>query len=297
MNLFIVESPLQLLCAYEAISREKDYELLIRQTGRGLNDQHLITCAEYLNLDYQVFLLFPHKIKWGLVRNIPLWLRLWLSSYQNVYLGSVYSSALTLISKIIRSGKIQYLDDGAATIRAQAEMAAGKREIKNWFTFFNLMPLEDQVIKRHKFDCLNRLVCQRDYAGSYFIGQPVEIMKGINKEDYICVVKSIAKNYSEENPLIYIPHRIEDYELLKKYKNIRILRLDMPIELYFIKHTEKLPKEVYSFYSTALVSLKNLFPEVLASAIKINMKETANTHLKDVYEYMENNEIKVIEFL
>ena len=40
MNLYIVESPLQLLCAYEAIKIEdqNEYYLLIRQTGRGSND-------------------------------------------------------------------------------------------------------------------------------------------------------------------------------------------------------------------------------------------------------------------
>lgn len=299
MKVFIVESPLQLLCAYEAICREKgeEYELLIRQTGRGLNDKHLISCAEYLDLKYQIFWLFPNKIKWGLFRNIPLWLKLWRGNYQEAYLGSIYSSALSMISKLIRTKKIQYLDDGAATVRAQAEMIAGKREIKNWFTFFNLKPLKGQVITKHRFDFLNKLVSDKDYDGSYFIGQPVEIMKGINKDEYIRVIKKIAESHSEEKPLIYIPHRVEDCEFLECYKNIKILRLDLPIELYFIKYNDKLPMEVYSFYSTALVSLKSLFPEISASAIKISTEKSNYHQLDDVYEYLIDNEVRVIDFL
>lgn len=292
MNLYIVESPLQLLCAYEAIHSNKSepYELLIRQTGRGMNDKHLISCANKLELAYKVFVLHTDNVYIGLLRNFFLWISLYFKKYEKVYLGSIYSSALNLIKSILKTKEFIYLDDGAATLRAQKDILTHKRDKVTWFTFFELESAENQIIIKHNFSNIRKKILKKNKKGVFFIGQPVEAMVDVSKEQYRQIVLGVAKKYSGSGRLFYIPHRVENLENLEGIDNLEIIFLDMPVELHFLLESENLPEKVYSFYSSALITINCMFEGVNCSAIRIN------DNLNVVYNYMDSVGIPSLVF-
>ncbi|WP_151717006.1 polysialyltransferase family glycosyltransferase [Acinetobacter sp. TUM15071] len=295
MNLYIVESPLQLLCAYEAIhvNRNVPYQLLIRQTGRGLNDKHLINCANQLGLDYKIFVLHADNIYVGLLRNLFLLFCLYFKYYERVYFGSVYSSALNFISYFIRRRELVYLDDGAATLRAQFEMSKKEKKVCNWFTFFNIDPLSGQKVIKHNFEKIKEKNKKNINEGKYFIGQPVSAMKGFSLEDYMRCVREIANKCESNEFLYYIPHRVENLDLINNIPNIKVVKPTVPIEIYFLENKGSIPKEIYSCYSTALITLPVLFLGIKATAIK--NKYMIKNEMDFMYTYFLMNNISVVE--
>lgn len=288
MNLYIVESPLQLLCAYEAIQKfQKDrYLLLIRFTGRGQNDLHLLNCAKFLNLDFESFTLRPDHFKVDFIKNILLWIRLATKSFNHVFFGSVYSNALKLIGKLLKYNELFYLDDGAATLRAQTEIRLKKIGKVNWFTFFKLDLVSEQRAQEHSFEKVREYKKFDSNKFIYFIGQPIEAMMGFSAEDYMLCIQSIAKKCTDIEPLLYIAHRVEKHDFLQQIASIpcvQVLRLDKPIEMHFIVDADYAPLEIYSCYSTALVTLKTFFPE--ASVHSIQGNHESNENLEAVYKY------------
>lgn len=295
MNLYIVESPLQLLCAFEVITIDNQpYELLIRKTGRGLNDVHLLNCVKILDLNYTLFELRPEYLFIDFSKNFVLFIRLYMANYNKVYFGSIYSSALKLIRKFLTYETALYLDDGAATIRAQLEISKNKLDKVNWFTFMNLQPLDNQLILKHSFMNLKEKFKKKISSGVFFIGQPVEIMMGFEIEDYGRCVSKIAASLENGETLKYIPHRVEKIEHIINIPNIEILYLDVPIELYFLTCVGNLPQKFYSCYSTALITLSCLFNEVEIYSIKNAKSKEVLDNLDVIYEYFEMNNIKVI---
>jgi hypothetical protein len=288
MNLYIVESPLQLLCAYEAIQQfNKDrYLLLIRFTGRGQNDLHLLNCAKFLNLDFESFTLRPDHFKLDFIKNILLWISLATKSFNHVFFGSIYSNALKLIRKLLKYNELFYLDDGAATLRAQTEIRLKKIGKVNWFTFFKLDLVANQIAQEHSFKKVREYKKFDSNKYRYFIGQPIDVIIGFSAEDYMLCVQSVAKKCTDLEPLLYIAHRVENDDFLQKIAAtpcVQVLRLDKPIEMHFIVDTKYAPLEIYSCYSTALVTLKTFFPEALVYSIQGN--QASNEYLESVYKY------------
>lgn len=296
MNLFIVESPLQIICAYEAILEkdEEPYLLLIRQTGRGFNDRQMKECADSFNLKYKTFKLYPDNIIIHIIMNIFLWLGLSLRKFETIYLGSLYSKALKILKIFLRGGDFFYLDDGAATLRAQIDIKNGEKPCSNLYTFFQLEAIHGQKIINHKFCNIRKTLNFRRGNKSYFIGQPVEYMLGFDEKDYLDCVREIAKKFSKENPLIYIPHRVEDSEKILEIENIVVLNIGKPIELYFMENKVDIPAEVYSCYSSALVSMSILFPEINIVAIKNKNLVAEDVIMNSIYNYFFENGISVV---
>lgn len=295
MNLLIVESPLQLLCAFEAIKKNNQtpYTLLIRLTGRGQNDEHLLNCVKFLKIPYRTFTLSTQFPKIDFARNLFLWISLRRTKYETVYFGSFYSSALKLIKKNLNFKHAFYLDDGAATIRAQDDIKKNPMLTVNWFTFFHLEPIKNQIIENHEFSHLKQnLYKKTDLQHTYFIGQPPEHMIGMNEEQYLKKINLIAQQYNSENPLIYIPHRVEPKTLLDKITSndcIKILQLNIPIEMYFLQEGIPQPERIYSFYSTALMTLKSFLPNSDIIAIQYS-----DVHLQTWYSYFKAHDVSIM---
>ncbi|MCJ8161551.1 hypothetical protein [Acinetobacter zhairhuonensis] len=296
MNLYIVESPLQLICAFESINLNKKdhYLLLIRLSGRGDNDKHLRNCIDFLGLKCVFFTLRPNHVKIDFIFNLSLWIKVFFRKYEIIYFGSACSSFIKFINLFLWGKEYIYLDDGLATLRIQKKIEQRKINELNFFTFFNISGIGKQKIYKNEFNAIKNYLEKSRTHSSYFIGQPVEKMIGFSKEDYIKCVNMVAKQYSKESPLIYIPHRVEDIENIKGISNIKILKIEMPVELFFILSSNELPSKIYSCYSTALITLKNMIPNVECYSFysKVNNLEEIDV----IYSYFKETSINIIEF-
>lgn len=291
MNLYIVESPLQLLCAYESIlSSKTKYRLVVRLTSRGNNDTHLLSCLNLLDLEYEKLIVRPGNIKADILKNFYFLTKILFCKYKSIYIGSYYSKLLNFFSIFFNKNSIYYLDDGAATLRAQKEVLERNKSV-NWYTFFEFKKNKKQKVIKHQFRMLTNKISKKSQFGVYFIGQPVEYMKNLSSEEYVEGINILANNTKGEK-IFYIPHRLENIEHIKKLNNIVILNIEVPLELFFMYESDCFPREVYSYYSTALFTLKSIIPNVACKAIKINSNER---DFLDIYESMESQGIELID--
>lgn len=280
-KLAIVESPLQLLCAYEALGNSKGNHIILRLTGVGKNDQQTQNLAKQLKL--RCFVINAP------VGQLPvLFMALWRSRsllcqrYHAVYLGSYFSRFIRVIGQFAR-GPIFLLDDGMATILAQKKMACKKKPY-SLFTFFDVVPLESQIRIRHSFRRVRSAFTISENSGSYFIGQPLVeegLMSLLQYEDIVSQALNDCGGM-----LTYVVHRAESDLRVDKIKNIfgiSVLYPNSNIELEFLLNSQA-PKKIYSCCSTALITLKILFPEsMVISYIPITLMEnTTQTHLMDI---------------
>lgn len=92
----------------------------------------------------------------------------------------------------------------------------------------------------------------------YFLGSPFVEFNIMKENEYVSILQKIISFLKQKNKIIYVPHPRENPINLKKYfKNIKILNIDYPIELYLLGKN-KYPKKVIALGSTALIILKKL---------------------------------------
>jgi len=286
--IILVETPLQLMCAYEAMSNEiRPTKIYLRLTGRGRNDEQLINMAKILEIDFFVFSLETRKVILGLLRNSMFLIKLFFSGGSVVYVGSYFSKCLRFIKNIIRPDEVYFLDDGMATFLAQQKMKVSG-DIESIFTFFNVMPLSGQKIIRHQFDNLmKKFPCQL-IKGSYFIGQPLTAHGYVSEDEYINCVKKALED-AQDNQIIYIPHRVEEdafVDKISQLSGVTVIYTKTCIELFFLKNGFG-PEKIYGCSSTAFFSLAGMFPNCALHSYHIpNDKYNSIPHLEDIYNAM-----------
>jgi hypothetical protein len=102
-----------------------------------------------------------------------------------------------------------------------------------------------------------------------FIGQPLDDLVDINF--YIDTLTHVTMRH-KESKFIYIPHRLElggnVLEKVTSNEKIIVLELKANIELWLLEQ-DFLPETVYTFISSAAVSLRILFPKLRIISIHI----------------------------
>lgn len=290
-NLYIVESPLQLLCAFERSFFQENVTFVVRMNGNPTNDNQILKVAKTLKIDVVKKVLRPNRIKLDLLKNIIFIIYL-LAKYDTYYLGSYHSKFLTFLRRFIKAKNIVMLDDGVATLLAQKEMDSHKSPY-DIFTFFDLKPLPFQNIKKHSFQNLVRFANVENKAkkGIYFIGQKVVEVGILSLDLYISIVDRAAKMAGADN-LIYIPHRGESEIVISRLKSIKGLEvrpIDSPIELYFISEKSP-PVAVYSIISTALNTLSIILKKTdFFALIPSCLSKTTVPHIEDIVQQLERN--------
>lgn len=255
--LIIVETPLQLLCAYEAIkSKQSKYTLILRCTSVGNNDIQLIRCAKLLNLEYIEINAFVGKKLMVALTLISFLFKFRLfGKYDEVYFGSLFSNYQKLLSKFFFKNKVFFMDDGMASLLT-------KEFNLNTFSFFNLPPSSKALRKKHNFESLRLLL--RDYdnnkVGHYFVGQPFIDKEMITIDEYKRMVETAS---STVGFLYYIPHRVERKEtielVLSGIENVKVININECIELYFVMNGFY-PEGIHTCCSTSIYTLSKLFP-------------------------------------
>lgn len=284
-SLAIVESPLQLMCAYEVLQNDPSAErsYILRLSGNIRNDQQMIETARFLEISYRSILVRPKRVAIDTILGLYFIFGLFLDARDTVYYGSYYSRFIKVIKYFVRAESVFFLDDGVATFLAQNDMSK-KKKVQNIATFLPVTPLAGQNVIRHEFfNVRNRIGSEKRIKANIFIGQKMIETGILRKEHYLSCIKKAVQLSGER--IIYIPHRGECSETLKSIEQIEglaIMETTLPIELFFLASKYD-PVFIYSVLSTAFFSLSLMFPDAQIVSLKHQSLHLSKVpHMKEI---------------
>ena len=320
MKTAIVKTPLQLVCSIEYI---KKYNLDINTINFVYIDKYQLSKTQMINtFDFYEIkkfatIKYANSNVWNLgkknfviTKKNPLKIILKIISFASNYfadkkLFNVVNNSktiiigdpnLTIIKKIIdkvNSKNIVFLDDGLGSAVYKFKF----NQVQNNLTAFTFLPINDKQINNiinNNFKYIREKELITDINYNLFIGQPLieaGVLKKKEFEEYLNEISFQNKN----STVIYLAHRWEKLiDEIKFPENFKIVNeLILPIELYIIKNKIS-PQKIYSFYSSALITLQLILHEnTIFSSIDIRNK-IKNDNIEYAYRTIEYMGIKLI---
>lgn len=302
MNLFLVESPLQLLNAYEAENyfSSKNSLYIIRLSNDIINDKQMTTLIDYYSIRKRSLIITINSNSKGLfdilkIAFLKFYFYVKKKQLEKVFVGNFESGLFSLLIKNIKNGRMILLDDGAKSISIQNKFSDNYNF--NFFSFYDLIPFKNQNIYKNDFNKLRKNFHSDNLNKEILLlGSKLSEISIIEEIHYIELIKKISKLYENEK-IIYISHRGENINKLeiieKEINNISIKNLDYPVEFYPINENKAI-KKVVSFYSTALFTMSKIY-DCEAIAVKFNYENSKyKENIDEVYSFYKNY-MKVIE--
>jgi hypothetical protein len=295
-NLFFIESPFQLLCAYEAIYQNdlKYVTMIIRLNNQEKNNQQLLNLLDYeiINKVYIVKIIsFKH-----LFYNMPFLLKIMLFSKKinKIYIGDYRGKLMTFVRFILKNKQITILDDGLYTLNLYSKMKSKEILTFDLFSVFDFNPLSNQHnIEKNKmlfFKKKLNMIKQIDCV--YFFGAATSEAGYLHEEIYVSYINKIKQYYEKQRiSFLYIPHRRESLEKFNHILDLNIYKFENPAEIQ-IKTDKEVPIRIASFYSTVLVTLKLLYNIEYIDSFTYNY----NDILKDKQNEYKENELLLKKF-
>ena len=294
-NLFVVESPFQLLNAIEAIHTfpATHADLYIRYSDSGKNDEQLKNLVKKIDLPLTVSvhsffvsadikkLLVLLKMAFYLVKFRAITIQ-----YDKIFIGCYESRFLRLVLPF--NSKTILLDDGLKTISTQNNFKSGKQF--NWFTIFDLKPIGKQKIYKNEFKNLQSHIKQQGSKNKsvLFIGTKLSEENIITENYNMELIERIAKE-NHYSPLKYVAHRGESQSKLdriQEIQNVEVIQLSYPLELLPV-YGDFAPSKIISFYSTALITLQKIY-QVETIGYKFDFSQSKHKgNIKSAYDYCE----------
>ena len=300
-SLFIVSSPFQALCANEAVysfSEETPFYLVL-DSNCGANalkrilpeDRILAVVEEGRGMRHLLSAL-------GMIDR----------RFDRIYVGDYFSYSQLIVESVLASYKahVTFLDDGNSTLKlappVSAKRFAGFKKVlralpflfmekikflkRRFFSIYDLNGLKLPVVKNRLEHLVSefRAIPQKDI---YIIGTNSSILK-FNKKDYKKYLSDIAA-YSALNfpgeTVYYCPHRRDanDYSDLCHESGMQVFNTEMSVEIDFSMKGIH-PRMVIGFGSTAMLTLKLMFPDSECVSISV---WTSDNRINDSYRSVE----------
>jgi len=264
-SLFFIESPLQLLNAYEAKNyfNIQKYDFYIRLSNEETNDSQILNLILILKIEH-VKIIKINALNKGFKDYIKLiffkfFFKFFKKKVDKIFIGNYHSGFLSLILKSFSRDKIILLDDGSKSINIQSDFTDKKNY--NLFTMYDLKKFKNQIIYQNEYvtlqSRLKNLVFNQNQV--LFLGLKISEINIVTEEYYLQQIKAIVKYYNKE--IVYVAHRGEleiKLNKIRRIKNLKVIQLDYPIE-FFGLYNNIIPAVVSSFYSTALLTMKNIY--------------------------------------
>ena len=316
--LFFVNTPFQALCAIEAIKHFsiENYSLYVSYFANENRLEQIDVVLSLFDVPYKSFCL-----KKSSFLNFMLKCS-FKKKYEIAFVGDFYTVLFSCFSVISlkTKGEIVYMDDGNSTIDifkgALAPLKTGGmfqklRNLVKWigkkkgievekyfFSIFPDIPNKKYQVIENDFSHIRSLYATMNTQSlSLFVGTVTEDFceeNHLTKEQYHNVLDNILdRAHKEAGGLVYIPHgRDRDettVELCKKY-NIEYRKLDVCVELYILQNGIT-PDFIYGFSSSALYSLKLMFPEAQVYNARI-VSSNPSREYEDIAAYYQKHDIR-----
>lgn len=357
VNLFLVESPFQALCALEASLRNKNsYNIVVYKlseiNGREQNNQQIKSIISYgqwhARHEFKAITKFGRISAHYSIRILLNWLRkTYVNKIDQLFIGEFRSKWMHQARLAINPKMTWLIDDGAASIKAlnsylkqgifvyqdvSAEKNALKKLIwqiiygryeKNLFTLKN-KPINafsaflgEQRIAKHCVNGIEIKLVKNDFSNVktlllksascdsaalkevYYYGSKYS-EAGIISFDYeIRFLNKVKEYYALRNlDVKYFSHRDESEDKLTKIERIfpgRVIRDTDMAELHLLKMHDR-PAEIAAAYSSILVSLNIIFPEIKITSFKIcsaNIQPKFVSDIENAYAFYKEQGISI----
>jgi len=285
----LIESPLQLLNAYEADNyfKSKNNKYIIRLSNIKINDNQILKLIEFLSIKEKSFIIeinSKHKKLRDFLKLLSLKIYIFFvqKKFDKVFVGNIESGLFSFLTKNINRKKKILLDDGTKSLVVQKKFTDTYNI--DFFSFYDLKPYKNQTIYKNNFTKLKEtLLCNSLENQTLLLGAKLSEISIIEEGYYIDLIKKIS-NYFKNEILVYIPHRGENRDKLEKIqsevKNIKIQYIDYPVELYGLNENINI-KTVISFYSTALYTMMKIYH---CESISVKFNYNKSEHKKEIDE-------------
>jgi hypothetical protein len=230
-----------------------------------------------------------------------------------VFVGNISDAAFKWLLRSVTSDNVFVLDDGMATVSYLLNLADKKR-----FTFPTKRQVATAVIATVREPDISRITFFSIYKGiaaegvSFlenslshlrsqtqqnpiertntfaFVGQPLAELHIISRERYVEIVEAVrARAHKVSAGFTYYAHRGENLEALPASWNAAYS--STPIEHELLR-VGKLPREIYTFYSTAAYSLGLIHgSKVKCTAIQLPdecVHRSSRNQVKRIWQYL-----------
>ena len=291
-SLFVIASPFQVLCAYEAIQEFeiKDYSIIAVYDKGDPRTSQLFSALDFWELKYQKFCNYPHVQTRELLKlifghrfpNEGLFKRAFIGDFRNIICEE-------LALKCMHAGaSIVYLDDGNASIdHLKGLYRISKREkifsllfkaiafVRRiylepvYYTIFSDIPSKI-FYKENALTSLKANISIEPQDGIFFIGTNPDGYcsdQNLSLNQYFICLEKVLNELREKNPSanrFYVFHGRDSYvdktnEILEKLK-FKALRLNEIVEMYFVRNKIH-PLVVAGFMSSALYTINRMCPK------------------------------------
>jgi hypothetical protein len=289
-SFLFIESPLQLLNANEAVNRYSldDYNIIVRLSNNEKSDEQIIYIIKQLGIENIKYIKINVSNK-NIIDYIKLLFyrfRYIFTKVNKIFIGNCESGFLKLILKQFDKEDIILLDDGAKSIDIQKNF---NDEVNyNLFTMYDLKPYQNQIIDKNNYEKLQKDLKQLKINTNQvlFLGLKLSEIGITSEEYYLKKIKQISAYYNNAE-ILYISHRGETHDKLEKIKSmadIEVIVLDYPVELYGL-YNDDIPYKVASFYSTALLTMKNIYGIEAESFMFDYQHSKYKEIIENVYDY------------
>lgn len=320
-SVFAVSSPLQILCAIAAIRQLEivDYLMVVRFPLRNSRNLQVKNLLNHFEIPYKsVYSLnsYTSKIYFykSLLHKQNRYKRLFIGDFRDIFNCFIGCNFVSDKSQVV------YLDDGNITI---AQLCGRYKEFpglsllrniekrrklvfnKNLLTIYGDIPNNYYNVFSLQLDkLLSSKTCPESQKDIYIIGTNVEsycVALDISESSFISyldrLMADLRKHYPKDN-IVYIPHgketKLYAQQLCKKY-SCEFRHPSIMVEMELLSCSNP-PKAIYGFTSTALHTLKKIFP--LAKVFNIlfvcGKDNPANKDYLDISSYYQQNSIELI---
>lgn len=325
-SLFIVDTPLQVMCAAEAIRifGIQQYSIIFPCDPNENRKDQTVNMLSLYKLDYEEIDFHAYNAKHILIDIVR---GKYKEKYERAFIGNAYDvfHHCLALAYLKKKGNIVYLDDGAATMRffdnnyhiikktntlileKLLGVIAFFKNIKMFEYFFTLY--YDYTTHKNVYPN-NLTICssiKKELSNEvFFIGTNSSVY--VNSADLTMAqfVDSLKFCFDDlrkrhnECKLIYIPHGRDnngEIKALCEKSNVEYRRLSQNIEIY-ITQLPSCPKAVAGFVSSALFNIRKISPDTDVvnyyphNSSGVNVPSTLN-----ICKYYENNGIEFIPLI
>lgn len=312
LNIFLIQSPLQLLNAMEAkhhfclpsedciliiVGNQDSYSTRLINSATEPSDWSSIIRVS----DKGIGSFYSRKIQLNKIATE-------LTGARRVFIGDYLPDHLRHFANTIPTEEIYVLDDGNVTLHLFNILADGglKFGLKNllkkivfginnqniphakFFTIYSSSTHSEQIVPNNYSYLKSKFLNSAESDTIYFLGAPISERNIIKEEYYFQYLDKIFEYFTNET-LSYIPHRNESEIKLRTIENRYNIQITQPNKCIELSLCEIKPKLISSFYSSALDTIDNIFDRrIPIKSFLIPSEAISKKHRKEIESVYEN---------